>query len=248
MLGLLRSTVRRRVRLVKTAVICCALRKSISRSSIACTSTSGPTERLLIGSTTTASGSNSLDVAVHAWPGASPGRRASAARRGSGAGPSSRHGARSMPDRAHVADDLAAATPRRRSRGSARRGGRRRRRNARPGWSCRCPRRPRRGRWCRGSSRPPPSMASSPGTPVENRSSEASWLEAGRGDRQDGDAVLVDQERVLVGAVRRAAVLDDPQPAGGDLVVHPVVEQDHAVGDVLLEALAGELRRRRARR
>ena len=53
--------------------------------------------------------------------------------------------------------------------------------------------------------------------------------------------LLVDQERVLVGAVRRAAVLHDAQPARGDLVVDPVVEQDHAVGDVLLEALAREL-------
>ena len=55
------------------------------------------------------------------------------------------------------------------------------------------------------------------------------------------EPVLVDEERVLVGAVRRAAVLDDAQPPGRDLLVDPVVEQDHAVGDVLLEALAGEL-------
>ena len=45
-----------------------------------------------------------------------------------------------------------------------------------------------------------------------------------------------------------AAVLDDAQPARGELLGDPVVEQDHAVGDVLLEALAGERRRRRARR
>ena len=51
---------------------------------------------------------------------------------------------------------------------------------------------------------------------------------------------LVDQERILVGAVRGAAVLDDAQAAGRDLLVDPVVEQDHAVGDVFLEAVAGE--------
>ena len=37
-----------------------------------------------------------------------------------------------------------------------------------------------------------------------------------------------------------AAVLDDAQPPGRDLLGDPVVEQDHAVGDVLLQALAGE--------
>ncbi len=65
-------------------------------------------------------------------------------------------------------------------------------------------------------------------------------LQAERGDRQHRDAVLVDQERVLVGAVRRAAVLDDAQPARRDLLVDAVVEQDHAVGDVFLQALAGQ--------
>ena len=60
--------------------------------------------------------------------------------------------------------------------------------------------------------------------------------------------VLVDQERVLVGAVGRAAVLDDPQPPRRDLLVDAVVEHDHAVRDVLLEPLPGELPRRPARR
>ena len=45
---------------------------------------------------------------------------------------------------------------------------------------------------------------------------------------------------ILVGAVGGAAVLDDAQPARGDLLVHAVVEQDHAVGDVLLQAVAGQ--------
>ena len=38
----------------------------------------------------------------------------------------------------------------------------------------------------------------------------------------------------------RAAVLDDAQAPRGDLLGHAVVEQDHAVGDVLLQPLAGE--------
>ena len=52
--------------------------------------------------------------------------------------------------------------------------------------------------------------------------------------------MLVDQEGILVGAVLRAAVLDDPQPPRRDLVVDAVVQEDHAVADVLLQAVAGE--------
>jgi hypothetical protein len=66
-------------------------------------------------------------------------------------------------------------------------------------------------------------------------------VELQRRERQHVDAVLVDQERVLVGAVRAAAVLDDPQPPRRNLLAHAVIEQDHAVGDVFLEPLAREL-------
>jgi hypothetical protein len=45
---------------------------------------------------------------------------------------------------------------------------------------------------------------------------------------------------VLVGAVHRAAVLHDAQPAGRELLGDAVVEHDDAVGDVLLETVAGE--------
>ena len=58
----------------------------------------------------------------------------------------------------------------------------------------------------------------------------------------------VDQERELVGAVGRAAILDDAQPPGGDLLVHAVVEHDHAVGDVLLQAVARDASLAAARR
>ena len=76
--------------------------------------------------------------------------------------------------------------------------------------------------------------------PVETRSLVTRWCEAERGDGQDGDAALVDEEGVLVGAVGGAAVLHDPQPPGRDLVRDPVVEEDHAVGDVLFQALPGQ--------
>ena len=65
-------------------------------------------------------------------------------------------------------------------------------------------------------------------------------LQAERGDRQHRHARLADQERVLVGAVQRAAVLEDPQPPGRGLLGHAVVEDDHAVRDVLLDAVAGQ--------
>jgi hypothetical protein len=53
----------------------------------------------------------------------------------------------------------------------------------------------------------------------------------------------------------RAAVLHDAQAAGGDLVAHAMVEQDHAIGHVFLQAmprhhlraaLAGDHRRKAA--
>ena len=73
-------------------------------------------------------------------------------------------------------------------------------------------------------------------------------VQAQRADRQDAQAVLVDHGRVLVGAVGRAAVFDDAQPAGGDLVDHAMVQEDHAIADVLLQAVAGERAARPARR
>ena len=65
-------------------------------------------------------------------------------------------------------------------------------------------------------------------------------IEPQRGDREHVDALVVDQERIFVGAVNAAAVLDDPQPAGRDLVDHPMIQKDDAVRDVLLEPLPRE--------
>ena len=80
-----------------------------------------------------------------------------------------------------------------------------------------------------------------PGMPLDTIGLGRIVAEARRGDRQDGDALLVDEEGVFVGAVRRAAILDDAQPARGDLVDDPVVEQDDAVGHVFLEPVPCEL-------
>ena len=65
-------------------------------------------------------------------------------------------------------------------------------------------------------------------------------IQAERRDREHGDAVSVDQERIFIGTVARAAVLDHAQAARQNLVVDAMVEQDDAVRDVFLEALTGE--------
>ena len=64
--------------------------------------------------------------------------------------------------------------------------------------------------------------------------------EGHRGDREDRDAVAADEERVFVGAMDAAPVLDDPEAAGRDLVRDPVVERDDAVRDVLFEPVLGD--------
>ena len=62
-------------------------------------------------------------------------------------------------------------------------------------------------------------------------------LEGQGRDRQHADAIGIDEERILVRAVVRATVLDHPQPARRDLIVHAMVEQDDRIRDVLLESL-----------
>ena len=84
--------------------------------------------------------------------------------------------------------------------------------------------------------------------PVEMRSVVTRVVQPQRGDRQHARARARRSGRVLVGAVGRAAVLDDPQPPRGDLLGDAVVEEDDAVGDVLLQAVARQRARRPARR
>src|SRR5690606_32050071 len=61
-----------------------------------------------------------------------------------------------------------------------------------------------------------------------------------RGDWQNAEALVVDQERVVVRAVARAAVLDDAQSPRGELVGDAMIEQDHAVADILFEPMPRE--------
>ncbi len=84
--------------------------------------------------------------------------------------------------------------------------------------SCRCPRCPTPGRCCRGKTLARRASRRAAECRCETRSSRRRVREAERRDRQHRDAVFVDQERVLVGAVRRAAVLHHPQPPRGHLV------------------------------
>lgn len=57
---------------------------------------------------------------------------------------------------------------------------------------------------------------------------------------QHRDAVPVDQEGRFVGTVTGAAVLDDAQSSRRDLVRDAMIDNDDAVGNILLEPLAGE--------
>ena len=65
-------------------------------------------------------------------------------------------------------------------------------------------------------------------------------LQTERGDRQNAETILVNQERIFVGAVRGAAIFDDAQTASGNLIRYPVVEQDDAIGNVFFESMPGE--------
>ena len=77
--------------------------------------------------------------------------------------------------------------------------------------------------------------------PVEMRSFEAACFRPSEVTGSTLMPLFADQERVLVGAVGGAAVFHDAQAPGGDLLGDAVVEDDHAVGDVLFETVAGEL-------
>src|SRR5947209_4534745 len=65
-------------------------------------------------------------------------------------------------------------------------------------------------------------------------------VQAQRGDGQDAEAALVNDEWILIGAVNAAAVFHDAQTAREDLVVDAMIEQDDAIGDVLFETAPGE--------
>src|ERR1019366_5826902 len=63
-----------------------------------------------------------------------------------------------------------------------------------------------------------------------------------RTQRDACDSICVDEERILVRAMHRAAIFDDSQAPGGYLVDDAVVEKDNAIGNVLFKSLAGNPR------
>src|ERR1700722_16748749 len=65
-------------------------------------------------------------------------------------------------------------------------------------------------------------------------------LKTQRCDRLYGDPVLADQERVLVGPVKRAAVLQNAQTPRRGLFRDEMIQHDHAVRDVLLDSATGQ--------
>ena len=65
-------------------------------------------------------------------------------------------------------------------------------------------------------------------------------LQAERRDGCHRHALLVDEKRVLVRAVRRAPVLHDAKSPRRDPCADPVFQEDDTVGDVFFQPLAGE--------
>ena len=193
-----------------------------------------PETKLLIGSTTTVSArtprsacgscarciSRPSSVGRDAWMCSSP---------------HSDHRARGQRRSSACCGRAGSATPRTRSTGSARRAGSRRRAKWPRGSSCRCPPCPTRARAAA-------VVALAAEHRVQLRHAARDPL-VGRLVVQARATVtgstempaLVDQERILVRAVTRAAVLHDRSRRVDTCSDDAVIEQDHAVGDVFLE-------------
>ena len=59
-------------------------------------------------------------------------------------------------------------------------------------------------------------------------------------DRPDRDAILLNEERILLRAVHAAAIFDNADPAGRHLIDHAMIERDDAIGEVFLQAIASQ--------
>ena len=68
-----------------------------------------------------------------------------------------------------------------------------------------------------------------------------SMIQVNRGYRQNRDTVLVDEEWILVHAVRRASVFDNAKTPGKNGFRRPVIEQDDAIGNILFQAMVRKL-------
>ncbi len=61
-----------------------------------------------------------------------------------------------------------------------------------------------------------------------------------RSDGQHADAIFADKKRKFIRAVQRAAILHHAQMARGDLIVHAMVKQDDAVGNIFFQPVTRE--------
>src|ERR1700692_4130527 len=65
-------------------------------------------------------------------------------------------------------------------------------------------------------------------------------VESKRRNRKNAEAPFVNQKGIFVGAVSRSPILHDSQAASGNLVDYPVVEQEHAIGNIFFQSVPGE--------
>src|SRR5712671_2541969 len=63
-------------------------------------------------------------------------------------------------------------------------------------------------------------------------------LQLERAQRKNGHSLFVDEKRIFVVPMFRAAILHDSQPARGNLSFYSMVEGYHAVRDIFFEAVA----------
>ena len=81
---------------------------------------------------------------------------------------------------------------------------------------------------------------SSHGRPGRHAFDARGVLQLQRCDREHRDAIAVDQERILVGAVAGPAILHHAQPARGNLIDDAMIERDDAIRHVFFQTLAGQ--------
>ena len=149
-------------------------------------------------------------------------------------------------DRAHVAHELLRRFLEQKIQAAFAPRGTPRRQSARRGWSCLCPP-------CRRPARAPAEVpfAAEHLVQLGNAARDAlddAWCS--RPSEVTGSTLMPlasMRNGILVRAVVRAAILDDSQAAGRDLLADAVIEQDHGIGDVFLETLRGSAPLRRVR-
>src|SRR3954451_9223475 len=56
-------------------------------------------------------------------------------------------------------------------------------------------------------------------------------------NRHYGKAIVADDERILIRAVSRSAILYDPESPGRKLMIDTMVEENDTIGDIFLETI-----------